>query len=153
LELNTIELTLTDADLRAVIGKHVGTDDLPVRDLDARIDAGGVIISGNFKAAFLKGSFEAIVSLTASGQTVIATLTEFKALGPVGNMFKGLVVSTLHEKLADIPGISGDGDAIKFDLPPLLADRGLVAKIDSLDIRCAPGRLAINLSGSLEQAE
>ncbi|MCP4377055.1 MAG: hypothetical protein GY794_12860 [bacterium] len=153
MELNTIEITLTDADLRAMVTKYAGSDDIPVSDLDARIDTSGVVISGEFKAAFLKGSFEAIVSLTTSGQTVIATLAELKALGPVGNMFKGLAVSMLQEKLADIPGISGDGETIKFDLPQLLAQRGLEARIDSLDISFAAGRLAVSLSGSLEQAE
>ena len=153
LELNAIELTITDGDLRAIIDKYVCSDDLPVSDLDARVGDDGVIVSGKYQAAFLKGSFEATISLAADGQVVAATLADLKALGPVGNMFKGMLMSTLQTKLGDIPGISGDKDVIRFDLARLLADRGFAAKFAVIEIRCAPGRCMVKLSGSIDHAE
>ena len=152
LELNAIELTITDSDLRAIIGKYVPGDDLPVSDLEAQIGSDGVIVRGKYQAAFLKGSFDAAVSLRADGQVVLATLADLKALGPVGNMFKGALMSMLQKNLGDIPGISSDGDAIKFDLEILLADHGITAKLGTLDIRCAPGRLTLKLSGEVDCA-
>lgn len=150
MELNTIELTITDADLRAVIDQYVPGDDLPVSDLDARIDAAGVVVSGKYQASFIKGSFEATVSLQAQGQVVGAAIAELKALGPVGNMFKGVLMSGLQKNLGDIPGVSGDKDSIRFDVSQLLADRGFDAKFDSLEMSCNPGRLAVKLSGSID---
>ncbi len=122
-------------------------------DLEATISAGGVEIRGNYQAAFLKGEFEATISLLADGQVVLATLADLKALGPVGNMFKGVLMSMLQKHLGEIPGITGDDDAIKFDLAVLLADRGFAAKLGTLEIRCAPGRLTLKLSGSIDHAE
>ena len=153
MELNAIELTITDGDLRAAIDKYVRDDDLPVSDLDARIGDDGVIVRGNYQAAFLKGSFEATVSLRADGEVVAAALADLKALGPVGNMFKGTLTSALQKKLVDIPGVSGDKDTIRFDLARLLADRGFAAKLGALEISCAPGRLTVRFSGSLDCAE
>ena len=152
MELNAIELTVTDDDLRAVIDKYVCADGLPVNDLDAQIGADGVIVRGKYHAAFLKGSFEAAISLSAESPAVLVTLSDLKALGPVGNMFKGLLMSELQKKLCDIPGISGDKDAIKFDLHRLLADRGLAVQLAALDISCRPGRLTVKLSGSIDCA-
>jgi hypothetical protein len=152
LELNAIELTFTDADLAAVLDKYVCSDKLPVSDLEAGIVADGVEIRGQYQASFLKGSFEAIVSLRADGQVVLATLVDLKALGPVGNMFKGVLMSMVQKKLDDIPGVSGDDDAIRIDLAVVLADRGLAAKLGTLDIRCAPGRGTLKLSGTLDCA-
>jgi hypothetical protein len=148
LELNAIELTVTDGDLRSMIDKYVPGDDLPVSDLEARVGDDGVVVSGKYRASILKGSFEAIVSLRAEGQVVLATLTKLKALGPVGAMFKGVLMSALQKKLADIPGICGQDDAIKFDLAVLLARRGVAVTLSTLEIRCAPGALAVKLSGS-----
>jgi hypothetical protein len=153
LELNIIELTVTDADLGAVIDKYVRCDDLPVSDLEATISAGGVEIRGNYQAAFLKGEFEATISLLADGQVVLATLADLKALGPVGNMFKGMLMSMLQKHIGEIPGISGDDDAIRLDLAILLADRGFAAKLGTLDIRCTPGRLTLKLSGEIDHSE
>ena len=152
MELNAIELTITDGDLRAAIDKYVRDDDLPVSDLDARIVDDGVIVRGNYQAAFLKGSFEATVSLRADGEVVAAALADLKALGPVGNMFKGTLMSALQKKLVDIPGVSGDKDTIRFDAARLLADRGLAVQVAALDIRFAPGRLMVKLSGSIDHA-
>ena len=153
MELNTIELTITDADIRAVIDKYVCCDKLPVSDLEAQIGPRGVEVRGNFQAAFLKGAFEATVSLHADGQVVLATLADLNALGPVGNMFKGMLMSMLQKNLGEIPGISGDDEAIRLDLAILLADRGFAAKLGTLEINCAPGRLTLKLSGSIEHAE
>ena len=153
MELNAIELTITDGDLRAVIDKYVPGDDLPVSDLDAQIGDDGVVIRGKYQAAFLKGSFEATVSLLAQSQVVLATLADLNALGPVGNMFKGMLMSALQKNLGDIPGISGDKDAIRFDLPRLLAARGFAAKLGTLEIRCSPGRCTVKLSGSIDHAD
>ncbi len=83
---------------------------------------------------------------------VAATLTDLKALGPVGNMFKGTLMSALQKKLGDIPGDSGDKDVIRFDPARLLADRGLAVQIAALEIRCSPGRLTVKLSGSIDHA-
>ena len=152
LELNLIELTVTDADLSAVIDKYVRCDDLPVSDIEATVNADGVEVRGKYQAAFLKGSFEASVALHAEGHVVLATLAEIRALGPVGNMFKGMLMTTLQKNLGDIPGISGDEDAIKFDLAQLLAGRGFAAKLGTLDISCSPGRLTVKLSGSIDHA-
>jgi hypothetical protein len=153
LELNAIELTVTDGDLRALIDKYVCAADLPVSDLDAQISADGVVVLGKFQAAFLNGSFEATISLAAEGQVVAAALVDLKALGPVGNMFKGMLMSTLHTKLGDIPGISGDKEVIRFDLARLLADRGFAAKLAVIEIRCEPGRCTVKLSGSIDHAD
>jgi hypothetical protein len=152
LELNAIELTITDGDLRAIIDKYVRQDDLPVSDLDAHIGADGVIVRGKYQAAFLKGSFEATVSLAADGQVVLAALADLKALGPVGNMFKGTLTSALQKKLGDIPGVSGDKDTIRIDAARLLAERGLAVQVATLEIHCAPGRLTLKLSGSIDCA-
>ena len=152
MELNAIELTITDGDLRAVIDKYVCSDDLPVSDLDARIGADGVVVRGGYQAAFLKGSFEATVSLRAEGQVVVATLAQLKALGPVGNMFKGTLMSVLQKNLVDIPGVSGDKDSIRFDVARLLADRGFAVKLAALDIRCSAGRGTLKFSGSIDHA-
>jgi len=152
LEFNAIELTITDGDLRAIIDKYVCADDLPISDLDAQIGADGVIVRGKYQAAFLKGSFEATVSLCAEGQVVAAALADLKALGPVGNMFKGTLTSALQKNLGDIPGVSGDKDTIRFDAARLLADRGFSVQLAALDIRCAPGRLTLKLSGSIDCA-
>ena len=153
MELNAIELTVTDDDLRAVIDKYACGDDLPVTDLDAQIGADGIVVRGKFRAAFLKGSFQATVSPRAEGQVILAALTELQALGPVGNMFKGMLMSALQTKLGDIPGISGDEDAIRIDLAQVLADRGLAAKLGTLEICCSPGRCTLKLSGSIDHAE
>jgi len=152
LELNAIELTITDGDLRALIDKYVRDDDLPVSDLDARIGDDGVIVRGNYQAAFLKGSFETTVSLRADGDVVAAALADLKALGPVGNMFKGTLMSALQKKLGDIPGVSGDKDTLRFDVSRLFADRGLAVQIAALEIRCSPGKLTVKLSGSIDHA-
>ena len=152
LELNAIELTITDDDLRAVIDKYVCADDLPVSNLDAQIVADGVIVRGKYQASFLKGSFEATISLAVDGQVVAAALADLKALGPVGNMFKGTLMSVLQKNLYGISGISGDKDTIRFDVSRLLADRGFVAEVGTLEIRCSPGRLTVKLSGSIEHA-
>ena len=152
MELNAIEITITDDDLRSLVSKYAPGDDAPVSDLTAHIDADGVRAGGNFQAGFLKGSFEAGVSLRADGRVVLATLTELKALGPVGDMFKGMIMSAVQKKLGDIPGISSDEDALRFDIETLLAGLGLTAKLGTLAIHFAPGRLTLQLSGSLDCA-
>ena len=152
LELNAIELTITDSDLHAIIDKYAPGDDSPVSDLDAQIGPGGVVIRGRYQAAFLKGTFEATVSLRAEGRVVLATLAKLKALGPVGNMFKGTLMSALQKILGDIPGVSGDKDTIRFDVSRLLADRGLAVQLAALEIRCSPGRGTVKLSGSIDHA-
>ena len=152
MELNAIELTVTDSDLRAIIDKYVRDDDLPVTDLGAHIDDGGVVVEGKYQAAFLKGSFEAAISLRAEGQVVLAAISELKVLGAVGNVFKGALMSALQKHLDDIPGVSGDKDAIRFDLVRVLNARGFAARFAALEIDCSSGKLTVKLSGSIDQA-
>jgi len=152
LELNNIELTVTDDDLRSLVGKYAPGEGAPVTDLAAKIGEGGVTISGKFKAGILKGSFDASISLRADGQMVLATLTELKALGPVGGMLKGVLMTKLQEKVADIPGVSSDEDAIRIDIEKVLAARGVTSKLRTLEIQFAEGRLTLKLSGSLDCA-
>jgi len=152
LELNAIELTITDDDLSVVIDKYVRDDNPHVSDLEARIGAEGIIVCGKYHAAFLKGSFEGTVSLRAADGVIEVALADLKALGPVGNMFKGTLMSALQEKLGDIPGVSGDKDVVRFDVVRLLADRGLAVQLAALDIQCSAGRCAVKLSGSIDRA-
>jgi len=150
LELNNIELTVTDADLAAIVDKYAPGDDAPVGDLAARIDSDGVTISGKLQAGVLKGSFEAGVALRAEGRIVVMGIARVKALGPVGNMFKGMLMSTLQKKLGDTPGVSSDADTIRIDPQRLLASRGVGLTLDTLAITFAPGRLTAKLAGSLD---
>jgi hypothetical protein len=152
LELNSIEITITDADLATLLSKYSPGADAPVSDLLVKIEADGVKASGKFQAGFLKGSFEALVSLRAEQQVVLATLADLKALGPVGGMFKGMIMSSVQKKLGDMPGVSGDDDAIRFDLTEFLAGRGVAATFQTLAISFAPGRLTLKLSGQLDCA-
>jgi len=151
MELNALELTVTDRDLRGAIDTYAG-DGLPVSDIEARFDADGLTVTGKYQAGPLKGSFAATVSLQTDAHTVIATLEKLDALGPFGGMFKGAIVSALLKKLGDLPGISGEKNAVRCDIRQLLAARGLDARFETLDITQQTGKLTLRMSGSIDAA-
>ena len=150
MELNNIEITVTDADLAAIIARRASGDDSPVSDIHASINEDGVIAAGKFRAGFIKGSFEATVSLEADGRFVLARLARLKALGPVGNMFKGMILSAVRKKLGDVPGVDSDEDAIRIDPQVLLAAKGVAAQFETLAISSRQGGLTLKLSGRLD---
>ncbi len=152
MELNIIELTITDEDLASLVGKYALPEDAPVKDLAARIDEGGVTVSGKFHAGILKGAFDACISLQVDGRIVVATLTELKALGPVGGMLKGVLMTKLQEKVSDVPGVSSDEDTIRIDIAELMATKGIAMKIETLEIGFAAGKCMLKLSGSMDCA-
>jgi len=151
MELNALEMTVTDRDLRTVIEKYSG-DGPPVSDVNAHFSDEGLVVTGKYEAGPLNGKFEATVSLRADGQVVTASLDRLKALGPFGGMLKGRIISALLEKLGDLPGISGEKDAIRCDIRQLLAARKFDAQFETLEILPQTGRLTLKLSGSIDAA-
>ncbi len=147
MNIESLAVHVTDADLDDLIERYALTDER-LHELAARIETGGIALTGTARIATKTVSFEATLQLAIDGTAVTATLSRLKAIGGLAGMFKGTIVKMLARDLADIPGLTRIKNGVRFDIAPFMASHGMAADIRRLALTTEPGSLQLDLAAS-----
>ena len=146
MKVENIRISITDQDLNELIRSRF-PDNAPVRDLAACVQRDGIAVTGKCSVKFVPIRFEAILCPRADGGVLVVELANLKAVGPLGNALKGVLMSFARDALSEVPGVDGDGNEIRFDFRDLLASKGIVCEFESMCVQTHSGTLTLELSG------
>ncbi len=148
MNLNRIELTLTEADLNALIDRFAPREGRVTR-LHIDLREGLLVVTGQVRV-ILNVPFEVTLRLDAEDSRISAQLVSIKPMRLVTEPFKETILDKIAERL---PGAEHRGDALYFDLNTLIQSRGLGGEIRMLSLRTAEGAVTLEFCGSLSLAE
>ena len=94
MEINALELILTDADLAALIEKH-SPPDLPIEDLKVTFRPEGVCVQGSYPM-LVRVNFECWWTVEAADGKVRCAIAKLKAMGMPAMVFKSAVLKVLE---------------------------------------------------------
>ena len=152
MQVEALRVCITDHDLGVLIEGFLPDDQL-VDELSACIVDDGIVATGKLNVKKLvKVPFEALIRPWAEGEVVRLELANLEAVGPLGNMLKGILVSLLRRSLPELPGIDGDSSEIRCDLRKLLESKGIACEFEALKVQTHSGKLVLELSGSVDMA-
>jgi len=97
MRLNTIDVTITQADLRALVYPRVA-DKLPVQDFALFLESNTLIVSGKVKN-IISLPFKIFFAIEASGAVLTATMQNIDAGGPAAKLIEGTLLNVLETKL------------------------------------------------------
>ncbi len=119
MELNALELVLTDADLAALIEKHAPAD-LPIEDLKVTLRPEGVCVQGAYPM-LVRVNFECLWTVAIAAGKVRCSIAKLKAMGMPAMVFKSAVLKVLEGVAKDEFWIAIDGEQVVLDPEFLLA--------------------------------
>lgn len=145
MEIQTLKLHLTDADLAVVVTKLAASAE-GVEDLKARFSPEGVIVTGRYPTSFLTVSFETTWSVEAAGPELIVRLAALKVMGMPGGFLRGILLKMAKDALADEPGLRVEDDAIIIAVAE-------VAKAQKIDLKVHFTRVVLSVGTAVLEAE
>ncbi|HEX3315275.1 MAG TPA: hypothetical protein VHR72_10315 [Gemmataceae bacterium] len=119
MDVNALELVLTDADLAALISKHAPAD-LTVEDLKVVFRPEGICVTGSYPM-LVRVNFECWWTAEVTAGKVRCMISKLKAMGMPAMVFKSAVVKVLESFAKDEFWIAIDGETVVLDPEFLLA--------------------------------
>jgi len=141
MEIHRLHLTLTEQDLNDLAREHL-LDDVPVEDLQFRIKADGIRVTGVYQV-FMPVSFEALWQLGVDQGRPTARLSSFKTMGMPANVLKSLIMNVIADAAKKEHWLDVQGDLVRLDLDLLLKKKGLQAQTRLTAIRCQANMILI----------
>jgi hypothetical protein len=119
MDVNALELVLTDADLAALIEKHVPPD-LSIENLKVAFRPEGLCMTGSYPM-LVNVNFECWWTATVTAGKIRCAITKLKAMGMPAMVFKSAIIKVLESFAKDEFWISIDGETVVLDPEFLLA--------------------------------
>lgn len=145
MNIESLVVHITDSDLNDLIERYALADE-HLDELSARIETGGVVLTGTARWKARTVSFEATLAPAVDGTAVVAVLSRLKALGGLAGIFKGTIVKMITRDLADIPGLTSIKNGVRFDSAVFMTTHGMTADIRRLTLTTGPGSLRLELA-------
>ncbi len=146
MELLSLQLRVTDADLLAIAQKHV--DDSPVEDLTVHIRPEGIRIAGYYPM-FIRVRFETLWRLGAEQGKIHAYLDQASALGMPVSIFRSAVMKLIEDQIGKAPWLRIVSDRIEIDPEILLETELCPGRVNLREIRLEEGAMVVS-AGSLQ---
>ena len=145
MQIQSLKLTLTDADLAALLTGKIPPGE-GIEDVQARLTPEGVVLAGKYVAGFgFKMPFETLWKLEAAGTEVHARLDNVKVSGlpvPAGMIRSGLLAA-VRERAQAHPGVRVTDEAVIVDLPAAALARGGELRVHFTSVRLGDGTAVI----------
>src|SRR4051812_41631741 len=104
MQIQTLKLLVTDADLAELLARHVPGGDA-IEELEARFTPEGVVVSGKYPTSFFKVPFETTWQVEASGPEVRVGLVDVKVAGLPANILRGALMKMVRDTAEGRPGV------------------------------------------------
>lgn len=150
--INNLQLALTEKELNILINKYLPSD-LPVADLVATLEKGEIKLSG-FARKVVTVPFCAWIKISSKGSSKIGLkITKIDAVGPVGNVLRGLIWNIVLRLLPTKLGVRSYGNRLRINLDELLSYWNIPTLVNFESITIEDRLLKIQLSGNVEPPE
>ena len=149
MEIQSLKLLLTDADLEAFLTKSPPTDE-PIEDLQARFSPDGVVVSGRYPTPFFAVNFETTWQLIAAGPEVRAKLVNVRVLGLPGNVLSGALMKMIRDAVEGRAGVRVDGETVVVHVAEAARPLGVEVLVDFTAVRLSIGAAVIEVGSSAQ---
>jgi hypothetical protein len=119
MDVNALELVLTDADLAALVEKHVPAD-LSIEDLKVTIRPEGLCMQGSY-SLLVRVNFECWWIAEVSAGKIRCTISKLKAMGMPAMVFKSAIIKVLADFAKNEFWMAVKGETVVLDPEYLLA--------------------------------
>lgn len=142
MEIQALRLLVTEQDINAIVARALAREP-QVRDVQVRLAAEGVHVTGVYPTAFMNVKFQTLWEVSAVAGKVAARLADIKVVGLPVSMLRGVIMAAVAEATAKEDALRIEGDRILFDPERILAKNGVTGQINLTAVHCAPGNLTI----------
>ncbi len=142
MEILSLKLALSEADLNGLVARHLGGEQ-PVRDLKVRLAPEGVGITGAYRVAFFNVRFETLWALAVQGREVAARLVDLRVAGAPAGLVRETLMDMIGAQLAREEGVRAEGETVFVDPDALLGRLGLTGHTNLTAVRCEAGCVVI----------
>jgi hypothetical protein len=142
MEIQSLKLLVTDADLAAFLSKNSPTDE-PIEDLLARFNPDGVVVSGRYPTPFFAVTFETTWQLIGAGPEVRAKLVNIRVLGLPGNVLVGALMKMVTDTVEGKPGMRVENDEVIVHVVEALKAHGIDVTVNFTAVRPSIGAAVI----------
>ena len=143
MDIEVLRLRTTDEELTMLARENTPAD-AGVKDLEIRIQAEGIIISGKYTGMLVPISFETLFEPAITEGIVEARLATVKVAGFAANNIRKVLLNMLTDMIEQQPGITVKNDTIRLDLVALLEGYELPVRVVPKSLYCRPGFLVID---------
>ena len=147
MEIQSLKLLLTDADLAAFLAKNAPKDE-PIEDLQAHFTPDGVLVTGRYPTPFMSVHFETVWQLASAGTDVRAKLTAIRVLGLPGNVLAGALMKMVGDAVEGKPGVRVENDEVVVHVAEAARAEGVEVAVNFTAVRCSIGAAVIEAGTS-----
>ena len=141
MDVNALELVVTDADLAALVEKHVPAD-LSIEDLKVTIRPEGICMQGSYPM-LVRVNFECWWTAEVSAGKIRCAISKLKALGMPAMVFKSAIIKVLGDFAKNEFWRAIDGETVVLDPEFLLARDVLPGHLNLKSIALGEGTATV----------
>jgi hypothetical protein len=145
MEIQSLKVSLTDADIAGLAAEHMPKND-SIEGLQVRLTPEGVLLQGRYATGFgFKVPFETVWQLTAAGPRIDVKLDTIKVAGLPGGMLRTVLMRMVHDNVENQAGISVAEDTIQIDIPAIAKSHGAEVRVNFTAVRMSAGTAVVEV--------
>jgi hypothetical protein len=144
MEIQSLKLFVTDADLTALLIQHAPKNDA-IEELNASITPDGVILTGKYPTPFFAVKFETTWHLTPAGPEIHVRLANVRVLGLPGNVLSGALMKMIRDTLEGQPGMRVENDTVVLHAGEAARAQGIELGVKFTAVRLSIGAALIEV--------
>jgi hypothetical protein len=138
MEIQSLKLFVTDADVAAFTAKSLATHD-SIEDLQVRLTPDGVLLQGVYPTSFFKVSFETVWQLTPAGPEVHVRLATVKVAGLPAGLLRGALMKMVRDAVANQAGMRVQDETIILHVGEIAKAQGMELLVHFTAVRMSIG--------------
>lgn len=142
MEIQTLSLFLTDADLAKVIAL-VAHSDTGVEDLAGKFTPEGIVVTGRYPTMFLRVPFETVWVVEPAGPELRVSLASIRIGRVPAGPLRGLLLSMVRDVVAQLPGTVVRDEVIVIHAPDVARARGVDLQVRFTAVRLSIGAAVV----------
>jgi hypothetical protein len=142
MELQSLKLVLTDADLNAMARRFLPPN-APVTNVQLSIADGAVQVSGTYPKLMLSIPFSTTWQPSIDNGKFRLKLSASRVVGLPASLLHGIFLDAFRKAATKAVGMRVEEDGIVIDLDAILADRGIPLRTNLKSVSCEAGRMTI----------
>jgi hypothetical protein len=142
MEIQSLKLFVTDADLTALLARHAPKNDA-IEDVRVSITPEGVLLSGKYPTPFLAVTFETAWELIPAGPEVRVRLANVRVLGLPGGVLAGALMKMIRDSLDGQPGVRVEDDSVVVHAGEAARAQGVALDVKFTQVRLSIGAAVI----------
>ena len=143
MEIQSLKVFLTDADVAALAAEHMPEND-SIEDLQVRLTPEGVLLEGKYATGFgFKVPFETVWQLVAAGPRIDVKLETIKVAGLPGGMLRTVLMRMVRDNVEGHTGIVVADDTIQIDIPAVAKSRGAEVRVNFTNVQMSVGTAVV----------